>query len=177
MTSIKRHVVAALALVGALVALVSFASSASAYTGTGGGANTGGVSVGTNSPSAGGALLVSGNECEPNSMVSISLDGTQNLGRANTDGSGSYSTTVRIPSGISGSHQIRISGAFCAAVAGIEVQSAAVTSGGGSAGGSGGSGGLASTGVAVVGIGAVGVVLLVGGGLMLLAGKRRKVSA
>jgi hypothetical protein len=48
---------------------------------------------------------------------------------------------------------------------------AQITVAGGSSSSSGGN--LSSTGVAVIGIGAIGLVLLVGGALMLLAGRRR----
>lgn len=49
---------------------------------------------------------------------------------------------------------------------------------GGSASGSGGgaSGGLAATGVAVLSIGGLGVLMLIGGGVVLMAGKRRKMT-
>jgi hypothetical protein len=155
----KRQACAMLATMGLLVSVFALAPSASAYPD-----DTGGVSVGTTSPSAGGSLPISGTNCRPDSVVTLTLDTGTVLGTATTDANGNYTTTVQLPSGVTGQHNITVSGAQCAATAGVTIQAV----------GGGSSGGLAGTGVAVVGIGVLGVVLLIGGGLMLFAGRRRK---
>jgi hypothetical protein len=117
---------------------------------------------------AGGTIVVHGQGCVPGGTVKVFFDGTL-IGSGTANAAGRYNIKVTIPSNASpGSHTITVSGpgANCSGVEGISVT--APGSGGGS-----NSGGLASTGVAVVGIGALGAVLLIGGGMMLLAGKRR----
>jgi hypothetical protein len=122
------------------------------------------VSVSTTTPAPGGSLTVSGTSCTPGADITISLDGTTVLKTTTADGTGAYSVGVTIPAGTStGSHTINVEGAGCSGVEAITVTAS-------------GGGGLAGTGVAVIGIGALGVVLLVGGGLMLLAGRRRRVT-
>lgn len=118
----------------------------------------GGVTVSDPTPPAGGSITVSGQGCTPGATITVSLDNGSTLATAKADSSGAYSVVVTLPSGVTGHHNITVNGAGCSGVLAIDIQS----------------GGLATTGVAVIGIGAVGVVLLVGGGLMLLAGRRRK---
>jgi hypothetical protein len=118
----------------------------------------GGVTVSDPTPPEGGSITVSGQGCTPGATISVSLDNGSTLATTTADSSGAYSVVVTLPSGVTGHHEITVSGAGCSGVEAIDIQS----------------GGLATTGVAVIGIGAVGVVLLVGGGLMLLAGRRRK---
>ena len=112
----------------------------------------------------------------PNSNASLSLHSAPvDLGTVTTDGSGSFSAQVTIPSSTTaGSHTIE---ALDTPTGDIATAGLTVTTGTGGGGGGGGGGGLAGTGVAVIGIGALGLVLLVGGGLMLMAGRRRKVVA
>jgi uncharacterized membrane protein len=165
-TTMMTRTFAALAAVGALFAamlmLAGGANAASVAPPPGGG--TGGVHITNPSPQPGGTVTVSGQNCDVNSPVTVSFDGTQ-IGSGTTDGSGNYSITVTIPSDASpGHHTITVTGASCSGTLGIEVVAPSSANGGGS---------LAGTGVAVVGIGALGVVLLVGGGMMLLAGRRR----
>jgi hypothetical protein len=118
----------------------------------------GGVTVSDPTPPEGGSITISGQGCTPGATITITLDNGDTLATTKADSSGAYSVVVKLPSGVTGHHTITVSGAGCSGVVGINIQS----------------GGLATTGVAVIGIGAVGVVLLVGGGLMLLAGRRRK---
>jgi hypothetical protein len=91
------------------------------------------------------------------------------LGTAHTDANGGFSKSITVPNVALGAHSI----------VGVdtvtpESASAAYTVTGG---GTGSGGGIANTGVAVIGLGAIGGVLLTGGALMLLAGRRRKVVA
>lgn len=118
---------------------------------------------------AGGTIVVHGEGCAPGGAVKVFFDGTL-IGSGTANAAGRYNVKATIPSNASpGSHTITVSGpgANCSGVEGVSVSAS------GSGGGNSSSGGLASTGVAVVGIGALGAVLLIGGGMMLLAGKRR----
>ncbi len=172
MSSTKRLIAVAVALVGMLLAALSFGASALAAP-TDYGSGTSPI-VTTQTPPEGGQVGVSGQGCAPGETIDISLDnGAFDLGSTTTDSTGAYNTTVTLPAGVTGVHTINVIGesSGCSGAAAINI--GAVGSGGGSGGESGG-GGLASTGVAVAGIGAVGLVLLVGGGLMLMAGRRRK---
>lgn len=131
------------------------------------------LSVSTQNPTEGASLGVSGAGYGANEQVNLTLQSaTYNLGSAMTDGSGSFSTTVTLPAGVTGTHTIVGVGATYADVASVGIVISAATGGGGGGGG----GGLPNTGAAVMGLGGVGVALLLGGGLMLLAGKRRKVA-
>lgn len=119
---------------------------------------------------AGGTIVVHGEGCAPGGVVNVFFDGKL-IGSGTANAAGRYNVKATIPSNASpGRHTITVSGpgANCSGVEGISVSAS-----GGGGGNSGSSGGLASTGVAVVGIGALGAVLLIGGGMMLLAGKRR----
>lgn len=168
MKTITTRALAAVGALGAaMAAMLLLATGANAAT-TGppppGGGGVGGVHVTNPNPHAGESITVSGTKCAPGATVTVKLDGSITLSSGTTDASGSYSIPVTIPSGTTpGHHTISVIGGSCAGsgVLGIEVLAAS------------GGGNLAGTGVAVVGIGALGVVLLVGGGLMLLAGRRR----
>jgi hypothetical protein len=165
MKTITMRIIASVAAVGAaLAAMLLVATGASAQSTAPAPGGVGGVHVTNPHPHAGGSITVSGTKCTPGATVTVKLDGSTTLGSGTTDSSGAYSIPVTIPSSTSpGHHTISVVGGNCAGsgVLGIEVLAPS------------GSGNLAGTGVAVVGIGAVGVVLLIGGGLMLLAGRRR----
>jgi hypothetical protein len=126
------------------------------------------VAVSDQTPPAGGTLTVSCSGYVPGDVVTVTLDSVTTLGSATADASGSLSLSVTLPAGVTGVHTIVCTGATSG------VDSLTITIGSSGAGGGGG-GGLASTGVAVIGIGSLGVLLLIGGGVLLLAGKRRRV--
>jgi hypothetical protein len=175
----KRLLAVVIAVLGMVLAAVSFSASAGAAPppGSSTGSGTSPV-VTTQTPPAGGQLGVSGQGCGPFETIDISLDnGAFPLGTTQTDSSGAYDTTVTLPDGVTGPHTLSVVGetSGCSGALALNITAAGSGGGGGTSGGGGGS--LASTGVAVAGIGAVGLVLLVGGGLMLLAGRRRKASA
>jgi hypothetical protein len=175
--SVAKRVGATVAVViGAVLALgLAFAASSSAAPYS----NPATCSTNTSNPAVGGTVVLSCTGFGGNDTVDITLHTvTYSLGSATTDTNGAFTKTLQLPAGVSGPHTIV---AFdpttgqSASVA-ITIGSSGGTSGGGtsSGGGSSSGGGLSNTGVAVIGIGALGVVLLVGGGLMLLAGRRRK---
>jgi hypothetical protein len=155
----------------ALVGLVALILGAAAFSGSALAApyvNAATVSVSNQNPSEGGSLGVTCAGFTGGEQVGITLGAQTDLASGTADASGSFNTTVTLPQGVTGQHTI-----VCAGAAG-ETASLTITIG---AATTGGGGGLSNTGVAVVGIGALGLALLAGGGAMLLAGKRRKVSA
>jgi hypothetical protein len=95
------------------------------------------------------------------------------LGSTTANADGTINTTVTIPASYKGAHTLEAVGQTSGVTASTPIQLGGSTTGTGSGSGSGS--GLSSTGVAVVGIGALGVVLLAGGGLLLIAGRRRKI--
>lgn len=167
MKTLTRLAAAVIAVGAVLTGLLIFAGTANAAT-TGPGTPTspgpggsGVLSVSDTTPSEGGSITISGTGCNPGATVTATLHSDPYFLGSTTAGSdGSFSITAQLPSGVTGSHTIVVNGAGCSGVEGINILAAS-------------SGNLAGTGVAVVGIGALGVVLLVGGGLMLLAGRRR----
>jgi len=164
MTARSRPIAAALSSVVALIiATLTFAATANAAPYT----NAATVSVSNQNPSEGGSLGVTCAGFTGGERVGITLDAQTDLASGTADASGSFNTTVTLPQGVTGQHTI-----VCAGAAG-ETASLTITIGATTTGG----GGLSNTGVAVVGIGSLGVILLVGGALLLMVGKRRRVSA
>ena len=165
MTARSRPIAAALSSVVALIiATLTFAATANASPYT----NAATVSVSNQNPSAGGSLGVTCAGLTGGEQVGISLDAQTGLGSGTADASGSFNTTVTLPQGVTGQNTIACAGA-AGETASLTITIGAATTGGG--------GGLSNTGVAVVGIGSLGVILLVGGALLLMVGKRRRVSA
>lgn len=142
------------------------------------------IGVSDQTPSEGSSFTISGAGFKAGEHVRIVLDNGDFLGTATADSTGQYSFSVTLPSGLTGTHSIIATGETSGKVAtsSISISAPTSSSSNGSASGSSsssgtssGSGtGLAYTGVAVVGIGSIGLALLVGGGAMLLLGKRRK---
>ena len=166
----KRIAAALSVLACAILALFAFAGTASAYPpGT-----SPAISLDHNSGPVGDAVQVTGSHFTPNASARLEFHSTVVvLSTVSTDGSGGFVTTIHVPNVALGGHD----------VVGVDVStgdtaSAAFTVTGAGTGGTSGSGsgggGIANTGVAVVGILSVGFVLLVGGSLMVMAGRRRK---
>ena len=134
---------------------------------------TGGTSTVTlsdTSPQPGQTITIGGGGMDPNEGVSGDIHSAViHLGDATADPSGNVSMSVTIPESLSGEHTITLTGKTSGHIDSITVNI------GGSSGGSG-SGGLSATGVAILGIGVFGLLLLAGGGLLLLAGRRQKSS-
>ncbi len=166
MSVTKRLFAAVLAVIGLVIAAASLGMPASAYpTGT-----APKIALSTDTIPAGDSLTVTGQNFTPNSSADLSLHSSPvSLGSVTTDGNGEFSAVVTIPSDTTvGAHTIE---AVDTPTGDVAVAPLTVTAGGG-----GTPPPLGGTGVAVIGIGALGVVLLVGGGLMLMAGRRRKVT-
>lgn len=162
----------ALAIIALVFAALSFGGgAASAYPS---GTNPQ-ISLDHSAGPIGDKVVVTGEHFTPNKTADLSFHSASvPLGSVAVSASGTFSTTITVPSVPLGAHEV-----VALDVASGQSASAAFdvngngTAGAGGANG-GGSGGLANTGVAVLGIGLLGLVLLVGGGLMLLAGRRRK---
>jgi len=132
-----------------------------------------GSSVSDQTPSAGSSFTVSGSGFNAGEKVTIVLSGGASLGTATADSSGAFSFSVKLPSGVTGAQTIVFTGATSGKTSSqaITVGALAFTSAGGSTK-TGGT--LAFTGAAVMAIGSLAVLLVLGGGLMMLAGRRRK---
>lgn len=164
----KRATAALIGLFAMIVATIGFATSASAYpAGT-----PATVGVSTTNPAPGGTMNVSGSGFQPGETIGLTEHSDPySLGTTVASSTGTFSTTVTLSPDLTGSHTIVAVGRSSGTTATVAICVGSCTSAGGT--GTNGGGGLASTGVAVIGIGALGLVLLVGGGLMLLAGRRR----
>lgn len=167
MSARKRFGAAALAIIALVFAVVAFGGgAASAYpTGT---APT--ISLDHSSGSVGDKVVVTGDGFTPNMQATLSFHSAGvPLGTVAIDPSGTFTQTITVPNVALGSHQVealdQASGSTASAAFDVDGN------------GTSGNGGLANTGVAVIGIASLGLVLLVGGGLMLMAGRRRKVAA
>lgn len=162
----NRPLAAVISLMGALISMLILAASASAAPYS----NQPTTTLSTQTPVAGGSFTLSGSGFGANEDVSNTLhSATYALASARTNASGDFSVVVTLPSGITGTHTIVSTGMTSGVTTSITITILAPSSSS--------SGGLASTGVAVLGIGGFGGLLLVVGGLMLLAGMRRKVDA
>ena len=175
MTSFKKPLLAVIALMTAVFAsLLLTAGPASAAYPAG---STAGITITPNPAHCGDTVTVTGSHYNPGEEVTVTADGAQ-YGPYKAGSDGSFSATFKLT--CSGTEPVTImakgnQGDVDSLT--VHTTGGGSGSGGNSGGGNSGSGGLSSTGVAVVGIGAVGVVLLLGGGLLLFAGKRRRVSA
>lgn len=167
----RRRFAALLIALALLIAALTLTSPASAAPYT----NQTTVGVTDQTPCEGCSFTVSGDGFTPGERVRIVLDNGDFLGTAVADSSGHFSFSVTLPSGLTGTHSIIATGETSGRTATSSVSISAPTSTGSASGSSSSSGsGLAYTGFAVAGIGGIGVALLIGGGAMLLIGKRRK---
>ena len=172
MSAMKRLFAVIVAVIGMVIAAASLGVAASAYP-TG---QSPTIATSASTVQQGGTLTVTGDHFTPNASATLSLhSAVVPLGTVSTDANGQFSAQITIPSSEpAGTHTIE---ALDNPTGDIAAATITVTAGGtGGGGGGGGGGGVAETGVAVISIGAVGLVLLVGGGLMLMAGRRRKVT-
>jgi hypothetical protein len=129
------------------------------------------VSVSTTTPAVGGSVTVAGSGFGAHDMMTIVLHTkAYDLGTTRTDAAGAFSAAVGLPDGVSGHHTIVVTDAATG-----RTQSISIEIGGAAGRSSESGGGLSSTGVAVIGLGALAVVLLVGGGLAMFAGRKSKV--
>ncbi len=197
MHAIKRMIYSTVAVTTMLVATVLFASTANAAPYT----NAPTLSVSTSNPAVGATFTVAGADFVAGTTVDLTLHTqTYDLGTATVDAGGSFTTTVTLPAGVSGTHTLTATDPAGNTVlnASLTIVIGADNSGGGSNGAGsagngssngngsgagngalaagGGNGGLAYTGVPVTGIVVVGLLLLLAGFVTLLTSRRRKTS-
>jgi hypothetical protein len=131
------------------------------------------LAVDTTTPVAGGAFRVTGSGYGAYHAVTLELHPHRYpLGTAGTDDAGSFQATVRLPDGVTGRHTILATDRATKDTARQVIRIAGGRRGSGTDGGAS----PAYTRVALIGLGAVGVVLFIGGGLLLVAGRRRHLS-
>jgi hypothetical protein len=163
MSAVKRLGALAIVAILAILAVGSFSGSASAYPP----GHNPVIHLSHTSGPVGDKVTVTGQHFTPGKPVPLTFHSAPiALGTvpAATPG-GTFSFKITIPNDPLGLHQV-VALDFSGQTASADFT---IT---GSGTGSGG--GIAGTGVAVIGISAVGLVLLVGGGLMQAAGRRRR---
>ena len=167
MSVAKRLGALALAAILVVVAAVTFSQSASAYpSGT-----APAIALNHSSGLTFSKVVVTGSHFTPHKTATLSFHSTPvPLGTVNVAADGTFTTTITVPDVNLGSH-------FVQAIDDASTQVATADFDVTGHGTQGAGGGLANTGVAVLGIAALGLTLLIGGGLMLMAGRRRKVVA
>jgi len=152
------------------------------------------TSVSDQSPAAGSSLEFCGSGFAPGETVTIALDNGTTFPSVTADSSGAFCTTLVLGASLSGTYTVVATGATSGSTSSTTIQVAGVAadnsgdntsndSGTTANNGSGANanneatsnGELAFTGAAVVGIGALGALLLIGGALMVLPSRRRKV--
>jgi hypothetical protein len=167
----KRFAAPLIFVFGVIIAMVAFAtpSSAAPYT------TQPTTSVSNQAPAAGSTVTFCGKGFLAGETVTITLDnGATKYPSVVADTSGAFCTTVVLGATLSGTHTLTATGTTSGRTSSTTIQVAAATA---NAGVTPSTGGLAFTGAAVIGIGALGGLLLVGGAIMVLAGRRRRVNA
>jgi hypothetical protein len=127
------------------------------------------ISVSNQAPAAGSSITISGSGFAPGETVTIVLGNGTHFPSVVANASGSFSEVVVLGVSLSGPQTITATGTTSGHTAKIQIQVGGVSASAGTT-----AAGLAFTGASVIGISALGGLLLLGGGLMLLAGRRRK---
>ena len=172
--TLKRGVTLLVALLGGIAAFaVSASAGAAPYV------SSANCSVSRTAVPAGSTVSLSCTGFTAGGTADISLHSPAvSLGSATVGSDGSFSATLTIPSSTRpGVHHIvanESSGQPQHKRASVKITVTAAGAAG--TGGAGGTGGLAFTGVAVLGIGTLGLILVIGGAVMLLIGRRRSPS-
>jgi|SRR5450631_4666953 len=170
MSAIRRFHAPLIVMFGVIIAMVAFAtpSSAASY------ATQPTTSVSNQAPAAGSAVTFCGKDFLAGETVTIALSNGTKYPSVVADASGAFCTTVVLGATLTGTQTLTATGTTSGRTSSTTIQVAAATA---NAGVTPSTGGLAFTGAAVIGIGALGGLLLIGGATMVLASRRRKVSA
>jgi len=170
MPTSKRLRAPLIVMFGVIIAVVAFATPATAVGPYGNQTTT---SVSNQSLTAGSSLTFCGQDFLPGETVTITLDHSISYPSVTTDTSGAFCTTIVLGATLTaGTHTLTATGATSGRTSGTTIQVL-----GASASAAPTTSGLAFTGANAIGIGALGGLLLLGGGAMVLAGRRRKVKA
>jgi len=150
------------------------------------------TSVSDQSPAAGSSLEFCGSGFSPGETVTIALDNGTTFPSVTADSSGAFCTTLVLGASLNGTYTVVATGTTSGSTSSTTIQVAGVAadnsgddsgdttsnnSGTTTTNGTTTNGELAFTGAAVVGIGVLGALLLIGGALMVLPSRRRKVNA
>ncbi|HYO19750.1 MAG TPA: hypothetical protein VES02_13920 [Dermatophilaceae bacterium] len=192
MPNSRRRFAPLIVIFGMIFAMMAFAGPATAAPYV----RTPSISVSTQTPRMGAKIRLCGRGFRSHQTVKITLDRRIFLAYLPTNSAGAFCATVKLPKRIAGGHRIWAVAYKKSASAwirilqpGVRVAGASLGTDGTASGGTSTSGGtttsggtstrgqLAFTGATVIGIGALGGLLLTGGGLLLLSGKRRKARA
>jgi hypothetical protein len=169
MPTSKRLRAPLIVMFGVIIAVVAFAIPATAASYS----TQTTTSVSNQSPTAGSSLTFCGQGFLPGETVTITLDHSVSYPSVTTDTSGAFCTTMVLGATLTaGTHTLTATGATSGRTSGTTIQVL-----GASASAAPTTSGLAFTGANAIGIGALGGLLLLGGGAMVLAGRRRKVKA
>lgn len=177
MSAVRRRIAVIITLFVAMLAMPALTTAAGAYPD----GQVAGVTASASAVGQGCAVTLSGT----NFFGTVTFSGAVN-GTTTADANGNFSVSVDTTNLSQGQQSVTFSdNVGDTATVSFTVQSKTsacsdnngIGSGSNGGGNNGGTGGLSNTGVAVIGIGTVGGILLAGGALMLVAGRRRKVSA
>src|SRR5450631_2757329 len=166
MSAIRRFHAPLIVMFGVIIAMVAFAtpSSAASY------ATQPTTSVSNQAPAAGSAVTFCGKDFLAGETVTIALSNGTKYPSVVADASGAFCTTVVLGATLTGTQTLTATGTTSGRTSSTTIQVAAATANAAVPS----TGGLAFTGAAVIGIGALGGLLLVGGAIMVLAGRRRR---
>jgi len=162
------------AMVAISIGGVLWASPAFAY-----GPNATTISTDTSTVGVEGSLIVTGSGFKPGETVTLVLHSTPvTLGTTTADSQGSFSTTVTIPADTTPSnHTIIATGNTSGSTSSTSIVVVSATTSGGTSNSGSSGGGLAFTGAHIAAMAGVGAIALALGGMLVFAGRRRRVTS
>jgi tripartite-type tricarboxylate transporter receptor subunit TctC len=163
------------ALVAISIGGVLWASPAFAY-----GPNAPTLTGNTTTVGPGGTITLNGTGFQPGETVTLQLFSTPvTLGASMANSQGAFTTTVTIPANTTpGNHTIVATGNTSGATASFAiVVTGASATGGSTTGGASSGGSLAFTGADIAAMAGIGAIALALGGMLVFAGRRRRVTA
>jgi hypothetical protein len=152
---------------GVIIAMVAFSGPANAAYG-----DQPTTSVSDQTPAAGSSLTFCGSGFQSGETVTITLDNSTKYPSVTADAAGDFCTTIVLGASLSGTHTLTATGTTSGITSSTTIKVLAV-----GANAAPTTSGLAFTGATAIGIGALGGLVLVGGGMILFATRRRKVNA
>jgi hypothetical protein len=172
MSTIQRLRAPLIGVLGVIMAVVAFAGPATAAPYT----TQPTTSVSNQTPAAGSALTFCGAGFQAGETVTIAVINGTKYPSVVADASGAFCTTIVLGVSLTGTQTLVATGTTSGRTSSTQIQIATAAASAGAAGTTP-SGGLAFTGATVIGIGALGGLLLIGGATMVLASRRRRVTA
>jgi len=169
MPASKRLRTPLIVMFGVIMAMVAFATPANAAYST---PTT--TSVSNQGPTAGSNLTFCGQGFLPGETVAITLDNGTKYPSVVADTSGAFCTVVVLGASLTGTHTLTATGLTSGRTSSTTIKVLGVSA---SAAPTPTSSGLAFTGANAIAIGGLGGLLLLGGGALVIAGRRRKVNA